>query len=144
MAKRKSRNAKRGRSYDRGSSNNRLEIQDKSRFKKWVSNHVPSKFPKARDEKGNNLRAKKGRSGNSPNEKPTCAKYGKGHLGECFVGNGNCISCGKSDQKMGVCPNMKGQERGGQAQTSGYSDTPMKNHFHALRSRGEQYTSPAW
>ena len=45
--KRKSRDAKRARSFDGGSSMNRLEIQDKPRFKKRVPNQVPSKFPKA-------------------------------------------------------------------------------------------------
>ena len=73
-SKRKSRDAKRARSFDGSSSKNRLEIQDKNRFRKWVSNEVPYKFPKARDEKGDKTRAKKGRSGNSPNEKPTYAK----------------------------------------------------------------------
>ena len=46
-AKRKSRDAKRERSYDGGSSKNRFKIQDKPRFKKRVSNQVPSKFPRA-------------------------------------------------------------------------------------------------
>ena len=64
---------------------NRLEIQEKPRFKKWVSNKVSSKFPKARDDKGNKSRDKKGRNGNSPIEKPTCAKWGKGHLCDCLV-----------------------------------------------------------
>ena len=49
--KRKSRNAKRARSFDRVSSKNRLEIQEKPRFKNRVSNHVPYKSPKARDDK---------------------------------------------------------------------------------------------
>ena len=44
---RKSRDAKRERSSDGGSSKNRLEIQDKTRFKKRDANQVPSKFPKA-------------------------------------------------------------------------------------------------
>ena len=43
-----------------------LEIPDKLRFKK-----VPYKFFKARVDKGNKLRAKKGRSGNALNEKTT-------------------------------------------------------------------------
>ena len=45
-AKRKSRDVKRARSFDCGSSRGRLEIQDKPSFKKRVSNQVPSKFPK--------------------------------------------------------------------------------------------------
>ena len=44
-AKRKSRDAKRERSFNEGSLKNRLEIQDKARFKKRVSNQFPSKFP---------------------------------------------------------------------------------------------------
>lgn len=50
-AKRKNRDAKRVRSCDGKSTNNRVEIQDKPRFKKRFSNHVPSKFRKARDAK---------------------------------------------------------------------------------------------
>ena len=60
-AKRKSRYAKRARSYDGGSSKNRLQILDKPRFKKRVSNYVPSKFLNARDDKGNELKPKKGK-----------------------------------------------------------------------------------
>ncbi|XP_069154338.1 uncharacterized protein [Solanum lycopersicum] len=56
--------------------------------------------------------------------------------------NGKVFSFGKSGHKMRDCPNLKSQERGGKAQASGSSDTPMKNHFYALRSRGEQETSP--
>ena len=81
-AKRKSRHATRERSFDNGSSKGRFNIQDKPRFKRRLSNQVPSKFPKSRDDKGNKLRAKTGRSGNLPNEKPICVKCGKGHLGE--------------------------------------------------------------
>ena len=40
-AKRKSREAKRARSFDGASSKNRLEIPDKLRSKKQVSNQVP-------------------------------------------------------------------------------------------------------
>ena len=39
--KRKSRDAKMARFFDGGSSKGRLEIQDKPRLKKRVSNHVP-------------------------------------------------------------------------------------------------------
>ena len=53
-AKRRSRDAKMERSFDGSSSKNRLEIQDKPRFKKWLSNQVPSKFPKALRTRGIN------------------------------------------------------------------------------------------
>ena len=45
--KRKSRDVKRARSFHGGSSKNRLEIRDKPRFEKRVSNKFPSNFPKA-------------------------------------------------------------------------------------------------
>ena len=48
--KRKTRDAKRARSFDGGSSKGRLDIQDKRMFKKMFSNHVPSKYSKARDD----------------------------------------------------------------------------------------------
>ena len=44
---RKSRYARRERSFDGGSSKNRLEIQDNPKFKKRVSNQVPYKFPRS-------------------------------------------------------------------------------------------------
>ncbi|XP_069143340.1 uncharacterized protein [Solanum lycopersicum] len=50
--KRRSRDAKRARSFDGGSSKRRLEIQHKPRFNKRISNQVPSKFPKSRDDRG--------------------------------------------------------------------------------------------
>nr|XP_010319985.1 uncharacterized protein LOC104647105 [Solanum lycopersicum] len=104
-----SRDAKRVISFDCGAINNMLEIQYKPRFKKTFSNHVPSKFPKARDDKVSKPIAPKGRSGKSPNEKTTCAKCGKGHHGECLVGRRNGFGCGKNGHKVTDCRNLKGQ-----------------------------------
>ena len=59
--KKKSRDTKRAKSFDSGSSMSRLEIQDKTRLKKRVSNQVPSKFPKAHDDRVSNPMPKKGR-----------------------------------------------------------------------------------
>ncbi|XP_015086976.1 uncharacterized protein LOC107030091 [Solanum pennellii] len=70
-ARRKSRDAKRATSYGGGSLKNRLEIQDKTIFKKRFSNQVPTKFPKARNEKGENPKTIKGRGTSSPNTKLT-------------------------------------------------------------------------
>ena len=112
-AMRKNRDAKSARYFDGGSTKNRLEIQDKPIFKKRFSNQVPSKFPKARDDKVPNPRDQKESSGNSPNKKPTCAKCRKGHFGECMVGTGNFFVCGKSGHKVRDCPKLKGQEKGG-------------------------------
>ena len=140
--KRTSRDAKRAISFDCGAINNMLEIQYKPRFKKTFSNHVPSIFPKARDDKVSKPIAPKGRSGKSPNEKTTCAKCGKGHHGECLVGRRNGFGCGKNGHKVTDCRNLKGQEKGAQAQASGSSDAPKKNRFYALHSMCEQDTSP--
>ena len=73
-ARRKSRYAKRARSFDGGSSKNRLEIQDKPRFRKRVSSQVPSKFPKANGDRVYNPKFKKVKGTNSPTEKLTCGK----------------------------------------------------------------------
>ena len=62
----KSRDAKRARSFDGGSSNNRIQIQDNSRFKKRVSSHVPSKFPKVSGYRVSNPKFNKGKGTNSP------------------------------------------------------------------------------
>ena len=58
-------------------------------------------------------------------------------------GTDNCFGCGKSGHKVRDCPNVRGQDKGsGKAQASGSSDAPKKNRFYALRSKGEQETSP--
>ena len=122
---------------------NRLEIQDKPKFKKRVSNQVPSKFPRASGDRVSNPKFKKGKGTNSPNQKLTCGKCSRKHYGDFLKGMDNCFSCGKSGHKMRDCPNMKIQDKGsGQAQVSGSSDDPKKNYFYALRYSGEQETSP--
>ena len=70
-AKGKTRDAKRERSFNGGSSKNRLEIQDKPKFKKRVSNHVPSKFPRDSGNRVSNPKFKKVKGTNTPNEMPT-------------------------------------------------------------------------
>ena len=47
----KSMEAKKAKSYEGGSSKGRLDIQDKSRFKRSFSSKVPKNFPKDRDNK---------------------------------------------------------------------------------------------
>ena len=89
--------AKRARSFDGGSSKGRLDIKDKPRFKKRFFNLDPSKLPKSHHDKVKKPNAQKGKSGNSLNEKSTCAKCKKEHIGECLVGTGNyygCVKCG--------------------------------------------------
>ena len=48
-------------SYEGGSSKGRLDIQKKPRIKKRLSNQVPTKFPKARDNRVSKPKSKKGR-----------------------------------------------------------------------------------
>ncbi|XP_015075527.1 uncharacterized protein LOC107019620 [Solanum pennellii] len=99
-------------------------------------------MPKGQDLlKMSNPKPNKGKDTRSTNKKPTCAKCGKGHLGECLVGTKNCFRCGKSGHKVRDCPNIKVQEKGsGQTKASGSKDAPKKNDFYALCSRGEKET----
>ncbi|XP_069148177.1 uncharacterized protein [Solanum lycopersicum] len=78
----------RAKSFDGESSKGRLDIQDKPKFKKRFSIQVPSKFPKARDDRVSNPKSNKGRSTSSPRKKPTCGKCGKKHYGDCLYWNG--------------------------------------------------------
>ena len=83
-AKRKSKDSKRARYFYGGSSKNRLDIQDKNRLKKRVSNQVISKFPQARYEYLYNIKSKKVRGTSSP-KISLLSKCGKGHVEECLV-----------------------------------------------------------
>ena len=75
-------------------------------------------------------------------KKPTCAKCGKGHFGECLVRMGNYFGCGKSGHKVRYFPNVKGKDNGSGQASSSNVEAPKKFHFYALRSRGEQDGSP--
>ncbi|XP_069148008.1 uncharacterized protein [Solanum lycopersicum] len=85
-----------------------------------------------------------GKSGNSPSDKPTCAKCSKKHRGEFLVGTRNCFGCGKEGHKVRDCPNVRSKEKGSvKAQSSGSTFySPKKNRFYDLHSRGEQEESP--
>ena len=84
MAKRKSSDVKRERSYDGGSSKGRLDIQDKPRSKKKVSNHVHSNILKDRDDRVSNPKIKKGRYTSSPTKNPNCEMCGNKHYIYCL------------------------------------------------------------
>ena len=79
-----------------------LEIQDRTRFKKRVSNQVPLNFPKAKKDRVSNPKSQKGNNMNSPSKKPICSKCCKKHWGECLVWMKNCYGCGKSGHKLGI------------------------------------------
>ena len=58
-------------------------------------------------------------------------------------GTNNCFGCGKRGHKVSYFPKVRVQDKGnGQDQASGSNEALKKNHFYALRSRGEQETSP--
>ncbi|XP_010314900.1 uncharacterized protein [Solanum lycopersicum] len=101
-SKRNSRDSKKERSLDGGSSKNRLETQENPRFKKRVSNQVPSKLLMASGYMWYNRKPKKGKGTSSPSEKPSCKKCGKKHYGICLEGTDNCFGCGKSGHKVGI------------------------------------------
>ena len=65
---------------------NTLEKLYKRKFKKQVSNQVPSKFPRDSGDRVSNPKLKKGKGTNSPNKKPTCGKCGKKHNSDCLKG----------------------------------------------------------
>ena len=79
-AKRRSRDAKREKSYDGCSSKSSLEIQDNPTFNKRVSKQFCFKLPKARDNRVSNTKAKKRKGTSSTTKKHTCSKCRKGHL----------------------------------------------------------------
>ncbi|XP_069150760.1 uncharacterized protein [Solanum lycopersicum] len=138
--RRKNNEAKKERFYEGRSSKGRLDIHDKTRFKKKFSNQVPPKFPKAHDDRVSNPKSQKGRGTSSPSKKPTCGKCGKKHYGDCLIGMNNGFRCGKSGHKVRDCPNLRGKDKESrQAPDNGSNvDVLKKNHFYALRSRGEQ------
>ena len=70
--KRMSSVANRAMSFDGGSSKGRIDIQDKTKLKKRFSNQVPSKFPKACDDRVSKPNSQKGRFTTSPSKNPTC------------------------------------------------------------------------
>ena len=55
-------------------------IKDKPKFKKWVSNKVPSKFPRSSGDGVSNPKFKKVKGTNSPNKTPTCGKCEKSSM----------------------------------------------------------------
>ena len=64
----------------------RLDVQEKSNFKKRFSSQVPSNFSKIRNDRVSNPNPQKGRSVDPPKERSTCGYCGKKYAGECLVG----------------------------------------------------------
>ena len=84
IAKRKSRDSKRARSFDSCSLKGMLYIQEMPMFKKRVLKEVPIKFLKARDYRMSNSNPKKGRGTSSPTKKQTCGMCGTKHYSDCL------------------------------------------------------------
>ena len=82
-------------SFESGSSNSRLEVQDKPNFKKLFSNQVSSSLSKNRNDRGSNPKPQEGRNDDPPKKKPTCGKCGKKHVGKCLVGTNSFYGCEK-------------------------------------------------
>ncbi|XP_069151890.1 uncharacterized protein [Solanum lycopersicum] len=142
-ARRMSNDAKRERSFDGGSSKNRVEMQTKPRFKKHVSSQVPSKIPKASGDRVSNPKLKNGKCTNSLTEKTTCGKCRKKHYGDGLKGTDNCFGYEKSGHKVRDCPNVRSQDKGSsQSQVSGSNEAPKKNNLYTPCSKSEKETSP--
>ena len=98
------------RTDERKSSKNRVEVQDKPRFKRRFSNQDPPNSPSINYSKVSTPKPQEGKGGYSYVEKPLCSKCGIKHDGKCLVGTGNCYGCGKSSQRKRDIPMMKSQE----------------------------------
>ena len=109
--KRTSRDSKKARSFDSRFSKNRLEIQDNPRFKKQVSNKVPSKFTNSSQDRVSYHKRMNGKVTTSPTEKPTCGKYGKKHYHYCLKRTDNYFGCGKIGHKGKYYPNLRVKTR---------------------------------
>ncbi|XP_069150083.1 uncharacterized protein [Solanum lycopersicum] len=143
-AKRKSRDANRARSFDGISSKSRLDIHEKPRFKKRSSNTVFSKFSKARDDRVSNPSLKREVVIAYQTRSQLVESMARSIMVIAQLGQTNFFGCGKSSHKVRDNPNVKGKDKGSRkTQTSGSKvDPPKKNKFYALRSRGEQESSP--
>ncbi|XP_049378068.1 uncharacterized protein LOC125842807 [Solanum stenotomum] len=71
-------------------------------------------------------------------------EYGKKHDGKCLAGMGVCYGCGKTGHQLKYCPirTAKGRDDKQTPPSVSNSDTPKKNRFYALQSRGDQESSP--
>ncbi|XP_010319629.1 uncharacterized protein [Solanum lycopersicum] len=142
--KKRYREAKKARSFESGSFNNRLDMQDKPQFKKRFSNQVPSNFYNNCNNGGSNLKPQKERNVNPPKERPICGKCGEKDMGECLVGTNSCYGCGKVVHIVKDCPYVRIQGKAnGQTQSSAPSfDGTKRNLFYELKASGEQEIFP--
>ena len=60
-------------------------------------------------------------------------------MGECLVGTNSCYGCGKGHM-VKDCPIVRREDKdNSKTQPNGpNSEAPKRNHFYALKARGEQ------
>ena len=90
------------------------------------------------------LNLKRGETVTHQEKDQLVCNYGNKHVGEYLVGTNNGYSCDKSFHMVKDCPNVKIQ---GKKNIQDYSSipsskAPKRNHFCALKSTGEQESSP--
>ena len=73
------------------------------------------------------------KGGGSQFGKPTCAKCGKRHYGECLLSTECCFWFGKYGQRVRDCLTRNGKQV---ATNVLNDDAPKKTHFYALHARG--------
>ena len=89
-------------SYEGGSSKGRLDIQKKPRIKKRLSNQVPTKFPKAHDDRVSNPIYQKGRGNISSNKKSSCGKCGRRIMLIGLLGETIALVVARVDTRLGI------------------------------------------
>ena len=106
-----------------------LEIKDKPRLKKRLSNKFTSKFPKSLDDTMTKPKTKKGKSGNLPSENPTYTKCYMGHVIKFLVATSNCFGCAKHCHKVRYCPYLKGKDKGSRQSSNSNVDASKRFTF---------------
>lgn len=91
LRKRK-REPKMAKSFDRDSSKSSLDVQVKQKFNKRLSNKVTSNFSNNNNDRGSNPKPEKWRNVYTPKERQTCGKCGKKIMCELLVRTNSCYS----------------------------------------------------
>lgn len=140
-SRRKTRDAKRARSFEGGPSENKIEIQNKPRFKRSSLIKFHPSYWRIVMTRWLNLELKRiKRVATHLIRRLHVPCVEKGYFAQCLVGTGNWFFYNKSGHKVRDFSNMKVQEKICQASCS--SNDPKKNLFYSLCTRGEQETSP--
>ena len=90
--RKRNREPKMAKSFDRDSSKSSLDVQVKPKFNKRLSNQVTSNFSKNNNDRGSNPKPEKWRNDYTPKERQTCGKCGKKIMCELLVRTNSCYS----------------------------------------------------